>query len=216
MGVLQCNRLSVVQTLTGRALTLSHRSSPTRTPLPTYELNTRDQVSLVARFCPTPGLQGADRVLAAQPGPHMREASSRCGWCLARTTPLLLQRVRACTSLEVMPSLPAIQGHAQNTAPHTGIFVTKIFHPNVSKAGEICVNTLKRDWTPSTGLRHILVVVRCLLIEPNPESALNEEAGRLLLEDYKEYAQRAQLMTSIHAQPPRRCVFCPLSLRGQC
>ncbi len=28
-------------------------------------------------------------------------------------------------------------------------------------------------------------MVRCLLIEPNPESALNEEAGRLFMEDYK-------------------------------
>ena len=28
-------------------------------------------------------------------------------------------------------------------------------------------------------------VVRCLLIEPNPESALNEEAGRLFMEDYQ-------------------------------
>ena len=26
------------------------------------------------------------------------------------------------------------------------------------------------------GLRHVLVVIRCLLIEPFPESALNEEA----------------------------------------
>ena len=42
-------------------------------------------------------------------------------------------------------------------------------------------------------------VVRCLLIEPNPESALNEEAGRLFMEDYEAYAQRARLMTSIHA-----------------
>ena len=105
--------------------------------------------------------------------------------------------------------------HAHALAPGAGIFVTKIFHPNVSKAGEICVNTLKRDWTPSTGLRHILVVVRCLLIEPNPESALNEEAGRLLLEDYQEYAQRAQLMTSIHAQPPRRCVL-PMQCGSAC
>ena len=54
------------------------------------------------------------------------------------------------------------------------------------------------------GLRHILVVVRCLLIEPNPESALNEEAGKLLLEDYQEYFSRAKLMTSIHAQAQRR------------
>lgn len=31
-------------------------------------------------------------------------------------------------------------------------------------------------------LRHILMVVRCLLIEPFPESALNEEAAKMLLE----------------------------------
>jgi hypothetical protein len=40
------------------------------------------------------------------------------------------------------------------------------------------------------------------LIAPNPESALNEEAGRLQLEDYEDYAKRAQLMTSIHARSP--------------
>lgn len=34
---------------------------------------------------------------------------------------------------------------------------------------------------------------------PNPESALNEEAGRLLLEDYDTYASHARLMTDIHA-----------------
>lgn len=27
------------------------------------------------------------------------------------------------------------------------------------------------------GLRHVLTVIRCLLIEPNPDSALNDEAG---------------------------------------
>lgn len=41
--------------------------------------------------------------------------------------------------------------------------------------------------------------IKCLLIHPNPESALNEEAGRLLLEDYAEYASRAHLLTEIHA-----------------
>ena len=86
-----------------------------------------------------------------------------------------------------------------------GYFLTKIFHPNVSKAGEICVNVLKRDWAPEMGLRHVLVIVRCLLIEPFPESALNEEAGKLLLEDYGDFAKHARLMTSIHAQHPKRC-----------
>lgn len=82
--------------------------------------------------------------------------------------------------------------------------MTKLFHPNVSKEGEICVNVLKRDWKPDMGLRHVLVIVRCLLIEPFPESALNEEAGKLLLEDYQDFAKHARLMTSIHAQPAKR------------
>uniref|UniRef100_A0A7S3VLF3 E2 ubiquitin-conjugating enzyme n=1 Tax=Dunaliella tertiolecta TaxID=3047 RepID=A0A7S3VLF3_DUNTE len=89
------------------------------------------------------------------------------------------------------------------TSPPKGFFATKIFHPNVSPSGEICVNVLKKDWTPETGLKHVLVVVRCLLIEPNPDSALNEEAGRLLQEDYEEFAGHARLMTSIHAQARR-------------
>jgi ubiquitin-conjugating enzyme E2 S len=67
-------------------------------------------------------------------------------------------------------------------SPPKGFFITKIFHPNVSTSGEICVNTLKRDWKPEYGVEHILTVVKCLLIHPNPESALNEEAGKLLLE----------------------------------
>lgn len=39
-----------------------------------------------------------------------------------------------------------------------GFFLTKIFHPNIANNGEICVNTLKKDWNPSLGLRHVLIV----------------------------------------------------------
>ena len=42
--------------------------------------------------------------------------------------------------------------------------------------------------------------IKCLLIVPNPESALNEEAGKMLLERYDDYCQRARMMTEIHAQ----------------
>ena len=38
---------------------------------------------------------------------------------------------------------------------------------------------------------------------PNPESALNEIAGKLLLEDYDAFWQRAQLMTRVHASRPK-------------
>ncbi|KAI8345641.1 ubiquitin-conjugating enzyme/RWD-like protein [Mortierella sp. GBAus27b] len=92
-------------------------------------------------------------------------------------------------------------------SPPKCFFVTKIYHPNVSKQGDVCVSTLKKDWKRDLGLRHILLVVKCLLIVPNPESALNEEAGRQLLERYDDYAKHARLMTSIHAQSGGRDVF---------
>ncbi|KAI0668994.1 ubiquitin-conjugating enzyme/RWD-like protein [Trametes maxima] len=86
-------------------------------------------------------------------------------------------------------------------APPKCWFSTKIFHPNVSTAGEICVNTLKKDWKSTYGIGHILLTVKCLLIYPNPESALDEEAGKLLLEDYNSYCERARLITNVHAKP---------------
>lgn len=82
-----------------------------------------------------------------------------------------------------------------------GSFATKIFHPNVAPAtGEICVSTLKKDWKKEYGVGHILITVKCLLIHPNPESALHEEAGKLLLEAYDDYARHARLMTDVHAR----------------
>lgn len=72
--------------------------------------------------------------------------------------------------------------------------------------GEICVNTLKKDWKPDLGIKHILLTIKCLLIVPNAESALNEEAGKLLLERYDDYSQRAKMMTEIHAQVGISCV----------
>ena len=48
----------------------------------------------------------------------------------------------------------------------------------------------------------MLVTVKCLLIYPNPESALNEDAGKLLLEDYAAFSSRAKMMTEIYARAP--------------
>ena len=66
---------------------------------------------------------------------------------------------------------------------------------------------MKKDWQSSFGIGHILVTVKCLLIYPNPESALDEEAGKLLLENYDSYCSRAKLITSVHATPAVCRVF---------
>jgi len=93
-----------------------------------------------------------------------------------------------------------VLGREFPSVPPKGYFLTKIFHPNVSPQGEICVNTLKKDWKPDLGIKQIFLTVKCLLIVPNAESALNEEAGKLLLEQYDDYFQRAKMMTEIHAK----------------
>ena len=88
--------------------------------------------------------------------------------------------------------------------PHVapkGYFMTKIFHPNVSEKGEICVNTLKRDWNPNQwSLYNLFEVIKCLLIVPFPQSSLNEEAGKMFMDNYDEYFKVAKMLTEIHAK----------------
>lgn len=83
--------------------------------------------------------------------------------------------------------------------PPRGYFLTKIYHPNVDPStGAICVNTLKKDWTSTTSLSHVLTVIRCLMIVPFPESSLNDEAGKSFMDSYDEYARRAKLLAGVH------------------
>ena len=94
-------------------------------------------------------------------------------------------------------------------SPPRGYFLTRIYHPNVATNGDICVNTLKKDWKAELGISHVLSVIRCLLIVPFPESSLNDEAGRLFMESYDEYARRAKLHTGVHAS--QRHALCDAS-----
>lgn len=68
------------------------------------------------------------------------------------------------------------------------------------------METLKRDWDSKLTLRDVLVTICCLLIQPNPDSALNAEAGALIQEGYEVFERRARLMTSINAGVPRSLV----------
>lgn len=64
------------------------------------------------------------------------------------------------------------------------------------------MNTLKKDWNPTNwSLYNIFEVVKCLLIVPFPESALNEQAGKLFMDNYEEYFKHAKLITSLYATP---------------
>ncbi|KAL9638306.1 MAG: hypothetical protein Q9164_001634 [Protoblastenia rupestris] len=88
-------------------------------------------------------------------------------------------------------------------SPPKAYFRTKIWHPNVEEnTGSVCVDTLKKDWESKLTLRDVLITISCLLIQPNPDSALNSTAGHLLQDDYESFSRHAKLMTSIHASIP--------------
>lgn len=91
--------------------------------------------------------------------------------------------------------------------PPKAFFRTKIFHANVDdNTGAVCVETLKRDWDARLTLRDILITISCLLIQPNPSSALNAEAGMLLEQGedgWKAFDKRARFWTNVHAMIPR-------------
>eukprot|EP00930_Biecheleria_cincta_P023149 TRINITY_DN16757_c0_g1_i2.p1 TRINITY_DN16757_c0_g1~~TRINITY_DN16757_c0_g1_i2.p1 ORF type:complete len:195 (+),score=21.68 TRINITY_DN16757_c0_g1_i2:59-586(+) len=73
--------------------------------------------------------------------------------------------------------------------PHVK-FVTKMFHPNIYVNGEICLDILQNQWSPTYDISAILTSIQSLLTDPNPDSPANSEAARLWTEDRREYDRR--------------------------
>lgn len=69
----------------------------------------------------------------------------------------------ACGAFRVKLAL----GKDYPNGPPKAFFLTKIFHPNVSSNGEICVNTLKKDWKPDLGIKHVLLVSLSFFFQMN-------------------------------------------------
>ena len=72
-------------------------------------------------------------------------------------------------------------------------FVTKIFHPNISTEGKICLGILKDEWRPNLTISIVLLTVGSMLTDrhPNADSPLNREAAECL-RDKARFAQTAR------------------------
>jgi ubiquitin-conjugating enzyme E2 A len=71
-------------------------------------------------------------------------------------------------------------------------FITPMYHPNIYRDGQICVDILQGEWSPSQNIRTILMSIISLLSDPNPSSPANREAANLYLSDRKAYDKKVK------------------------
>ena len=80
------------------------------------------------------------------------------------------------------------------------IFITSIFHPNISENGYVSIDILSWDWCPALLLiKKIIYSVQSLLDDPNPDYFLNETAAKLYKSDKNIYNETVRKFTSLYA-----------------
>eukprot|EP00053_Salpingoeca_punica_P000706 m.29972 g.29972 ORF g.29972 m.29972 type:complete len:183 (-) comp10505_c0_seq1:791-1339(-) len=86
---------------------------------------------------------------------------------------------------------------------------TKVYHPNIDLAGNVCLNILREDWKPVLNLQSVVHGLVFLFLEPNPSDPLNKDAALKMQSDraaFEKNVRKAMAGDTIDGVKFDRCV----------